>query len=66
MGYREVIHSGACHQRATNHYLAWLKKLKKEIMDESNKLASNRDLVKLLVQQSKPLTNSPFDAIINS
>lgn len=61
-----IILCGACHQRATNHYQAWLKKLKKEIMDNSNKLASNHDLVKLLVQQSKPLTNSVPDAIINS
>ena len=61
-----IILCGACHQRATNHYLAWLKRVKNEVANEPNKLSSNCDLVKDLVQQSKLLTNSVPDAIINS
>ena len=49
-----IILCGACHQRATNHYQAWLRKIKSEFPAESNNLSSNCDLVKLLVQLYKP------------
>ena len=54
-----IILCGACHQKATNHYLSWINKIRKEYIGEFGETSPNRDLVQHLVQllDTEPLSN---------